>query len=109
MKDHNNVYDGTKLIMWDCVKNRVGQDFKYEDNRLKYDGLCVTNTGNVIELKECDYSWDAEQTIELEYDSQYTDNIKFKHSDDLCLSGSNNYEHEVYAEPCGGKHQHWSF
>ena len=59
--------------------------------------------------KECDYSWDAEQTIELEYDSQYTDNIKFKHSDDLCLSGSNNYEHEVYAEPCGGKHQHWSF
>ena len=42
-------------------------------------------------------------------DGSYTDNIKFKHSDDLCLSGSNNYEHEVYAEPCGGKHQHWSF
>ena len=44
-----------------------------------------------------------------EYDSQYTDNIKFPYSDDLCLSGSNNDKHKVFAEPCGEKHQHWSF
>ena len=111
VEDHHNVYDGTPLIMYRCDGERIGQGFKYERNRLKYDGLCVTrSSGEMIKLEECDdYRYEEEQTIELEYDSQYTDNIKFPYSDDLCLSGSNNDKHKVFAEPCGRKHQHWSF
>ena len=47
VEDHHRVQDGTKLIMWDCVDDAVGQEFTFDGDRLKYDGKCATwsNTG----------------------------------------------------------------
>merc|ERR1719262_2099698 len=51
VEDHHNVQDGTKLIMWDCVDDAVGQEFTFDGDRLKYDGKCATwsNTGVTLE------------------------------------------------------------
>merc|ERR1719223_2452400 len=51
VEDHNDVHDGTKLIMWDCVDNAVGQEFTFDGDRLMYDGKCATwsNTGVTLE------------------------------------------------------------
>ena len=47
VEDHHRVQDGTKLIMWDCVDDAVGQEFTFDGDRLMYDGKCATwsNTG----------------------------------------------------------------
>ena len=102
------MQDGTKLIMWDCVDNAVGQEFTFDGDRLKYDGKCATWSNTGVTLESC--SSDENQDIEVMFNKQYTHNIKFTGFGDYCLtghSGSDAKDRVVYGESCDQEKQHW--
>ena len=93
------MQDGTKLIMWDCVDNAVGQEFTFDGDRLMYDGKCATWSNTGVTLESC--SSDENQDIEVMFNKQYTHNIKFTGFGDYCLtghSGSDAKDRVVYGE-----------
>merc|ERR1712003_454718 len=108
VEDHHNVQDGTKLIMWDCVDNAVGQEFTFDGDRLKYDGKCATWSNTGVTLESC--SSDENQDIQVMFNKQYTHNIKFTGFGDYCLtghSGSDAKDRVVFGESCDHEKQHW--
>ena len=108
VEDHNDVHDGTKLIMWDCVDNAVGQEFTFDGDRLMYDGKCATWSNTGVTLESC--SSDENQDIEVMFNKQYTHNIKFTGFGDYCLtghSGPDAKDRVVYGESCDHEKQHW--
>ena len=108
VEDHHNVQDGTKLIMWDCVDDAVGQEFTFDGDRLKYDGKCATWSNTGVTLESC--SSDENQDIQVMFNKQYTHNIKFTGFGDYCLtghSGSDAKDRVVYGESCDHEKQHW--
>ena len=108
VQDHNNVRDGTELIMWDCVDNAVGQEFTFDGDRLMYDGKCATWSNTGVTLESC--SSDENQDIEVMFNKQYTHNIKFTGFGDYCLtghSGPDAKDRVVYGETCDHLKQHW--
>merc|ERR1719439_401111 len=108
VEDHHDVSDGTKLIMWDCVDDAVGQEFTFDGDRLKYDGKCATWSNTGVTLESC--SSDENQDIEVMFNKQYTHNIKFTGFGDYCLtghSGSDAKDRVVYGESCDHEKQHW--
>jgi len=109
VEDHNDVSDGTKLIMWDCVDNAVGQEFTFDGDRLMYDGKCATFSPNGVTLESCS-SDDANQDIQVMFNKEYTHNIKFTGFGDYCLtghSGPDAKDRVVYGETCDHLKQHW--
>ena len=108
VEDHHRVQDGTKLIMWDCVDDAVGQEFTFDGDRLMYDGKCATWSNTGVTLESC--SSDENQDIEVMFNKQYTHNIKFTGFGDYCLtghSGSDAKDRVVYGESCDHEKQHW--
>ena len=108
VEDHHDVRDGTKLIMWDCVDDAVGQEFTFDGDRLMYDGKCATWSNTGVTLESC--SSDENQDIEVMFNKQYTHNIKFTGFGDYCLtghSGSDAKDRVVYGESCDHEKQHW--
>ena len=108
VEDHKNVQDGTKLIMWDCVDDAVGQEFTFDGDRLMYDGKCATWSNTGVTLESC--SSDENQDIEVMFNKQYTHNIKFTGFGDYCLtghSGPDAKDRVVYGETCDHLKQHW--
>ena len=102
VEDHHRVQDGTKLIMWDCVDDAVGQEFTFDGDRLMYDGKCATWSNTGVTLESCS-SDDANQDIQVMFNKQYTHNIKFTGFGDYCLtghSGSDAKDRVVYGESC---------
>ena len=103
------MQDGTKLIMWDCVDDAVGQEFTFDGDRLMYDGKCATFSNMGVTLESCS-SDDANQDIQVMFNSEYTHNIKFTGFGDYCLtghSGSDAKDRVVYGESCDHEKQHW--
>ena len=108
VEDHHDVSDGTKLIMWDCVDDAVGQEFTFDGDRLMYDGKCATWSNTGVTLESC--SSDENQDIQVMFNKQYTHNIKFTGFGDYCLtghSGSDAKDRVVYGESCDHEKQHW--
>ena len=108
VEDHHDVSDGTKLIMWDCVDDAVGQEFTFDGDRLMYDGKCATFSNMGVTLESC--SSDENQDIEVMFNKEYTHNIKFTGFGDYCLtghSGSDAKDRVVYGETCDHLKQHW--
>ena len=66
VEDHHDVQDGTKLIMWDCVDDAVGQEFTFDGDRLKYDGKCATwSKDRVVYGESCDHEKQHWKIIQL--------------------------------------------